>query len=104
MEKTITARGFDLIVFTDRYGSECTLQKSSLASEDCIWFGVDKLEPKVLHGDARKLGIQHNQNSGWVDYQMPKEVQFNNRMHLTRKQVKDLLPILKKFVKHGEIA
>ena len=37
-----TQRGFDVITFRDRYNEQCSLQKSSLASEDAIWFGVDK--------------------------------------------------------------
>ena len=63
-----TERGFDITEFTDLYGSKCSLQKSSLASQDAVWFGV-----------------------------------FAHRMHLTRKQVADLLPYLKRFVKTGEL-
>lgn len=40
-KKTITVRGFDLITFEDRYGVNCSIQKSSLATEDAIWFGVE---------------------------------------------------------------
>lgn len=36
-----TSRGFDLIEFVDHYGAECSLQKSSLATEDCIWLGTN---------------------------------------------------------------
>ena len=36
-----TERGFAIINFEDRYDFKCSLQKSSLATEDCIWFGVD---------------------------------------------------------------
>lgn len=35
-----TERGFAFGKFKDRYGVECSLQKSSLATEDCIWLGV----------------------------------------------------------------
>ena len=37
----VTERGFDFAAFTDRYGKSCSLQKSSLATEDCIWLGVE---------------------------------------------------------------
>jgi len=40
LDITKTERGFALIVFKDRYNFGCSLQKSSLAEEDCIWFGV----------------------------------------------------------------
>lgn len=41
MDRKITCRGFTYFEFKDRYDETCTLQKSSLASEDCIWFGSD---------------------------------------------------------------
>lgn len=34
-----TSRGFAILQFTDEYGLECSLQKSSLADKDCIWLG-----------------------------------------------------------------
>lgn len=38
-------RGFLKGKFKDRYGVECSIQKSSLATEDCIWLGtvVDRM-------------------------------------------------------------
>jgi len=39
----------------------------------------------------------------WVDYPISKEVMVQTRMHLDRKQVKKLLPILQKFVDTGDI-
>ncbi|MCA3269227.1 MAG: hypothetical protein ACK5XX_05330 [Holosporales bacterium] len=44
-----TERGFDIIEFLDRYGNGCSLQKSSLATEDCIWLGVDTEPPARMH-------------------------------------------------------
>jgi len=41
MEVKLTDRGFQIINFIDRYDAECSLQKSSLATEDAIWFGCD---------------------------------------------------------------
>lgn len=46
----LTERGFVRAEFLDRYGAKCSIQKSSLAFEDCIWLGVDKLEtPARMH-------------------------------------------------------
>ena len=98
-----TARGFELITFSDRHDEACSLQKSSLAFEDAIWLGVDNANPRILHGDAKKLGIQTSATSGWVDYPLPPEVDMTTRMHLTRDQVADLLPVLQKFAETGEI-
>lgn len=63
-----TNRGFDIAKFKDSYGVECSLQKSSSATQDKIWLGVAE-----------------------------------NRMHLTRKQVEELLPYLTNFVSKGEL-
>jgi hypothetical protein len=36
-----TGRGFQRGEFFDRYNAACSIQKSSLATEDCIWLGAD---------------------------------------------------------------
>lgn len=36
-----TNRGFGRGSFIDRYGEKCSIQDSSLATEECIWLGVD---------------------------------------------------------------
>lgn len=71
-----TNRGFMLGMFTDLYGKSCSIQKSSLATQDAIWFGVDK--PDVVEG------------------------QILGRMHLSQEQVRELLPILQHFAETGE--
>ena len=98
MKKEKTCRGFALVEFDDYHGAKCSLQKSSLAEKDAIWLGVDDADPKIL---ACKVngGIPN----GWVKYEIPEDVLLTTRMHLTREQVKDLLPHLKKFVETGEI-
>lgn len=73
-----TQRGFAHIAFKDRYGELCSIQKSSLATEDAIWFGQD--EPTRHH-----TGSMHC------------------RMHLTQDDVKWLLPILRHFAETGEL-
>jgi hypothetical protein len=70
-----TPRGFGVFKFKDRYGSECSLQESSLATESAVWLGVDK---------------DFNGNEC-------------TRMHLTRKQVASLLPALTRFVQSGSL-
>lgn len=64
----VTDRGFKKIEFNDLYNKKCSIQKSSIASQEAIWFGID--------GD---------------------------RMHLSREDVKELLPILERFVKKGDL-
>lgn len=92
MKKEKTNRGFDFMEFTDRYGVVCSLQKSSLATEDCIWLGCCDANPRHLVP-----------GKGWTPIDMPDEYVANTRMHLTQEMVKVLLPYLKKFAETGEL-
>lgn len=103
MDKKKTNRGFSLINFIDRYGKECSLQKSSLAFEDCVWFGIDDPDPKIMASRAGAHGLYTKENCGWIPYPVPSEVSLSTRMHLTRKQVFSLLPHLIKFIITGNI-
>lgn len=38
--QTTTERGFARYEFADHYGAPCSLQKSSLATRDCVWLGA----------------------------------------------------------------
>lgn len=84
MKVTKTERGFGRIEFADRYGQECSLQDSSLATEPAIWFGVDNTGPD-LNGPSGK-----------------RNEQVGVSMHLTQEMVKELLPFLKWFAETGE--
>lgn len=85
LEKKTTARGFTYVDFEDRYAQKCSIQKSSLAFEDAIWFGVDNTGPQIK-GPGGEF-----------------EEEVGIRMHLTKEQVKELLPVLQKFVETGEL-
>lgn len=98
-----TNRGFTLGEFEDRYGAKCSIQKSSLATEDAIWFGVDDADPQIMCSDARRLGLPGSCVTGWQKYQIPDAVHLTTRMHLTRDQVRSLLPVLAHFVETGEL-
>lgn len=65
-------RGFTTLEFRDRRpsGPMCTLQESSLATEDAVWFGV----------------------AG------------SDRMHLTSGMLRELIPILQRFVETGRLS
>lgn len=98
-----THRGFRYYEFEDRNGHKCTLQKSSVATENCIWLGLEDADPQCLHGDARKLGVATNKTSGWVKYPIPEEVSLNTRMHLTQEQAGVLAKQLAIFAETGEL-
>lgn len=75
-----TERGFVRGDFNDRYGAACSIQKSSLATEDCIWLGCDH---EIIH----------------EKFNTP----VGARMHLTQEMAADLIPLLQHFVDTGEL-
>ena len=100
-----TNRGYNLLSFRDRYDEECTLQESSLATEDAIWLGISEPSAKVPASLAESLGVDAGgQRTGWVDYPLPPEALLNARMHLTREHVRALLPHLIRFARSGFLA
>lgn len=98
-----TTRGFSVVHFKDLYHSECSVQLSSLASQDAIWLGVDDAKPQILASKAGAYGLSTDQTTGWVPYPIPDAVLLTTRMHLTREDVAALLPILQHFVETGEV-
>ncbi|MCK9198161.1 MAG: hypothetical protein M0P49_00995 [Bacilli bacterium] len=93
--RSVTERGFKVIEFIDRYEQKCNIQKSSQG--DAIWLGIEKAEPKILASKIMDGG------TGWVSYPIHEDVMINTRMHLTVDQVRELLPILQKFVDTGKL-
>lgn len=96
-----TPRNLPVGTFADFNGNRCSVQMSSLANLEAIWLGVDDASPKVLHSDAKNLGVDTDKTFGWVEYPIPPEVSLTTRMHLSREQVAALLPILHRFVDTG---
>lgn len=75
-----TNRGFGIIEFQDKYGQECSLQESSIATQRCVWLGVDR-------------GIR---DGNYLQ-------DIHARMHLTQEQVTNLLPYLHNFIETGHL-
>lgn len=73
-----TQRGFARADFDDLYGSHCSIQESSLATDNAIWLGV---------------------HEGSAQY----DNKESSRMHLNQEQVASLLPLLERFVKTGRL-
>jgi hypothetical protein len=93
-----TNRGFGIVEFKDRNGNECSLQKSSIATEECVWLGCDEIGLK-----------RFTPKVGWQDVELEQDHPYgithvaNNRMHLNQVQVKALLPYLQHFAETGEL-
>ena len=73
-----TERGFVRGDFKDLYGAECSIQKSSLATENAIWLGCDS----GSHYPGGHCAA---------------------RMHLTVDMAKELIKFLTIFVDNGEL-
>lgn len=84
MKTSNTKRGFAIIEFEDFYKQICSIQKSSLVIP-CIWLGVDNTGPQLEDNNGQK-------NSA-----------VGARMHLEKKQVEALIPILQYFVEHEDL-
>ena len=104
-----TQRGFSLIEFVDDYGEKCSLQKSSSALEDKIWLGIDDAKIKEFCPYPREIDeawieIPQEEIEAKLKHLPQNKIYYKNqRMHLTRKQVAELLPHLQKFVETGDI-
>lgn len=104
-----TARGFELLEFKDRYGTPCSLQASSLAEYEkpgtsAVWLGTDDAAPKVLASQARSLGVDTAERTGWVPYPIPPGVSLTTRMHLDREQVAALIQHLQSWLDNDSFA
>ncbi len=55
MELSHTLRGFAIVNFEDIRGADCSLQKSSLESLDCIWFGQHEHRMHLTQGQVLTL-------------------------------------------------
>jgi len=104
IEESKTERGFSLIKFEDTYGSPCSIQKSSLATADAIWLGIDDPKPQILAKEAAVHGIHTDKTTGWIPYPLSSSLMLTTRMHLTREQVAKLISVLQNFVDTGEVS
>lgn len=107
VELSETERGFSVGEFVDQYGAKCSIQASSIVTKACIWIGVDDANPQIMVRDAIRLGLRERlgdaADCGWCDYELPKEVHMSTRMHLSREDVKKILPLLTKFAETGSL-
>ncbi len=94
--KALSDRGFKGGMFTDRYGKTCSLQESSLAATEgdgeghCIWLGLEEAE---IHKDLRT-------GPGTI-VKLDDSYTVFSRMHLSQRNVSELIPHLQYFVETG---
>jgi len=100
---TKTERGFPLGKFNDLYDQKCSIQQSSLATENALWLGLDNAEPMIMASKADENGVETKKTTGWVDYPLPKDVLLSTRMHLSVSDVEKLVEELQHWLKTGEL-
>lgn len=111
-----THRGFEKVTFLDTYDKKCSIQESSRAvcEEDdgtvpdplgWIWLGIDDPEPKVMKRDALRMGLRlpPGEVSGWMPFEIPKEVLIHTQMHLNEQQVRGLVARLNLWLETGRL-
>lgn len=98
-----TERGFPYFEYKDIYGVTYSIQQSSLATKNALWVGVDDPDPQCMASDAASLGVQTDQTTGWVKYPVSDKVLMRTRMHLDRRQVKNLIKKLQAWIDTGEL-
>ena len=84
---TMTLRGFEIVRFIDKYEKRCSLQVSGKAyylreekSSACVCLGVEDPTSMIFASKAAEHGIQTDQETGWVPYPLPADVQMTARM------------------------
>lgn len=87
-----THRGFAFGKFTDLYGNECSIQDSSLATDNAIWLGIDDAKPQRLIP-----------GQGWQPVEFPEDTSFWTRMHINQEQAAGLIEVLQRFVETGSV-
>jgi len=98
-----TERGFSNGEFTDQYDNLCSIQHSSIATKDCIWLGINDANPIIMASKAAENGVSTSETTGWVPFPIPDDVLLHTRMHLSREDVKRMLPLLQRFVETGSL-
>lgn len=58
MKKELTQRGFTIYKFKDSNGEDCSLQKSSVATEDLIWLGQGESRMHLTQEQASMLIVK----------------------------------------------
>lgn len=89
-----TCRGFGWVDFKDSKGVQCSISVSSLACVEALWIGCCDPDPKVLTPD-----------NGWQTLKIPdgQTLLVNDKMHLTKSQIKQLISRLQLWVDTGSL-
>ncbi len=89
MKVEVTERGFGIAEFADSYGGKFSVQESSNVVPS-LWVGPR--EPKIQKCE---------QGKGWSDVALPEGANVFSRGHLSRKMVKDVVTLMRRWLRTG---
>lgn len=87
-----TNRGFGLVEFTDSNGVKCSIQQSSLATQNCLWIGC-----------STDYYMQLSPGKGWEKVEIAQNQLVNDKMHLNESQVRQLVARLEIWLETGSL-
>lgn len=99
-------RGFEMQHFSDDNGIDCSIQESS-AVEAHIWLGVHRPRVYIAYKDANAEGLDLKKyytemnDYGVCTIPIPEKAFIDSRMHLNRKQARELAKKLNYFARTG---
>lgn len=98
-----TNRGFAYGEFQDAGGQSCSIQKSSCFGDEqgeYLWLGPNNPDRQV---QIFKSGVHGWKPVSLIETFPDCDIVIPDRMHLSQKDVKKLLPILQHFARTGEV-
>ena len=105
-------RGFEVKHFNDMYDEDCSIQESSLATDDCIWLGIHTPKIRVMckdmpafieKMDSLRQTWKDIPDCGWYEINLPEEAFVDSRMHLNKEHAEMLIKELQYFVATGRL-
>ena len=99
-------RGFEVQHFSDDNGIDCSIQESS-SVVPCIWLGVHRPRIYIAYKDAKAAGLDlkkdcpETNDYGVCTIPIPEKAFIESRMHLNRKQARELAKKLNYFARTG---
>ena len=95
-------QGRTFLDMKDSYDKPYRVYESS-AGRPHIWLCTDA-KVKVLASKAQSVGVETNETTGWVEYPIPDHASITDAIHLSRDDAKELIKVLRRFVKTGGLS
>ena len=94
LRETIDNRGLKVIEFRDICDIEFSIKK---CPNELLQININDSEPSILKYDP------DDNREEWIDYSIPEDTYVNIKIHLSKEQVKEIIPILCNYAYTGEL-